>query len=99
MAHYAFIDENNIVVDVITGVDETELINGLTPEEFYAQLRGLRCLRTSYNNRIRANYAGIGYFYDEQNDVFISPKPIPTATLNPITYKWEYPEEIENQLT
>jgi hypothetical protein len=74
MAHYAFLDENNVVTEVITGIDETELIEGLTPEEWYSNFRGQRCLRTSYNNNIRGVYAGIGYSYDEANDVFIAPE-------------------------
>jgi len=75
MAHYAFLDENNIVTEVITGVDETELIEGLLPEEWYGNFRGQSCRRTSYNNNIRKNYAGIGYLYDPVRDAFIPPKP------------------------
>ena len=73
MAHYAFLDENNIVTEVITGIDETELIEGLSTEEWYGNFRGQRCLRTSYNGNIRGVYAGIGYSYDEVNDVFVAP--------------------------
>jgi hypothetical protein len=75
MAHYAFLDNNNVVTEVITGVNETELIEGLTPETWYGNFRGQVCKRTSYNNNIRKNYAGIGYTYDEARDAFISPKP------------------------
>ena len=75
MAHYAFLDENNIVTEVITGVDETELIEGLHPEVWYSNFRGQRCVRTSYNGNIRKNYAGIGYNYDAVRDAFIPPKP------------------------
>ena len=74
MAHYAFLDENNIVTEVITGIDETELIEGLVPESWYGNLRGQICKRTSYNGNIRKNYAGIGYTYDANRDAFISPK-------------------------
>lgn len=73
MAHYAFLDENNIVTEVIVGIDETELIEGLSPEEWYGNFRGQRCVRTSYNGNIRGVYAGIGYSYDEANDVFVEP--------------------------
>jgi hypothetical protein len=73
MAHYAFLNENNIVTEVITGIDETELIEGLSTEEWYGNFRGQRCIRTSYNGNIRSVYAGIGYFYDEINDVFVAP--------------------------
>jgi hypothetical protein len=72
MAHYAFLDSNNIVTEVITGIDETELIEGLSPEEWYGNFRGQRCVRTSYNGNIRGVYAGIGYSYDEANDVFVA---------------------------
>ena len=73
MAHYAFLDENNIVTEVIVGIDETELIEGLSTEEWYGNFRGQRCVRTSYNGNIRGVYAGIGYSYDEVNDVFVPP--------------------------
>jgi hypothetical protein len=75
MAHYAFLDENNIVTEVITGKDETELIEGLDPETWYGNFRGQVCKRTSINNRIRYNYAGIGYTYDPVGDAFIPPRP------------------------
>jgi hypothetical protein len=77
MAHYAFL-ENNIVTEVITGIDETELIEGLDPETWYGELRGKSCVRTSYNaaiNGFRYNYAGIGYTYDPVDDAFIAPMP------------------------
>ncbi len=73
MAHYAFLDENNIVTEVIVGIDETELIEDLSPEEWYGNFRGQRCVRTSYNGNIRGIYAGIGHTYDEINDVFVAP--------------------------
>lgn len=76
MAHYAFLDENNIVTEVITGRNEWETVDGVSDwEEHYAQVRGQRCKQTSYNSNIRANYATIGSFYDEEHDVFIPPKP------------------------
>jgi hypothetical protein len=91
MAHYAFLVDKNIVTEVITGKDETELIDGLTPEEWYSNFRGQKCVRTSYNNNIRKNYAGIGYTYDEERDAFISPKPFTKWVLNEETYIWEAP--------
>ena len=75
MAHYAFMNEENIVTDVIVGIDETELIEGLQPEIFYANFKGQMCKRTSYNNAIRGTFAGRGYSYDETEDIFIAPKP------------------------
>ena len=76
MAHYAFLDDSNIVTEVIVGIDETELIEGKTPEDWYGEFRGQRCVRTSYNGKIRYNYAGIGYAYDPIDDAFIPPTPI-----------------------
>jgi hypothetical protein len=73
MAHYAFLDENNIVTEVIVGVDESELIEGLNPETWYGNFRGQTCKRTSYNGNIRYNFAGIGYTYDPIDDAFIAP--------------------------
>lgn len=90
MAHYAFLDENNIVTEVITGKDETELLDGLTPEEWYGNFRNQKCIRTSYNNNIRKNYAGIGYTYDATRDAFIPPKVNchPEETLDETTCRW-----------
>ncbi len=73
MAHYAFLNENNVVTEVITGIDETELIEGLDPETWYGNFRGQTCKRTSYNNNFRGVYAGIGYTYDAELDEFIPP--------------------------
>jgi hypothetical protein len=75
MAHYAFLDESNVVTEVITGKDETELIEGLDPETWYGNFRGQICKRTSYNGNIRYNYAGVGYLYDPIDDAFIAPMP------------------------
>jgi hypothetical protein len=74
MAHYAFLDENNIVTEVIVGRNEDEVVDGIYDwEAYYAEVRGQRCLRTSYNNNIRGVYAGIGFSYDEELDIFIAP--------------------------
>lgn len=75
MAHYAFLDENNIVTEVIVGIDETETIEGKLPEDWYGEFRGQKCVRTSYNGKIRYNYAGIGFTYDPIDDAFIAPMP------------------------
>jgi len=75
MAHYAFLDKDNKVTEVIVGIDETELIEGLDPETWYGNFRGQKCVRTSYNGKIRYNYAGIGYTYDLEADAFIAPRP------------------------
>ena len=75
MAHYAFLNEDNIVTEVIIGIDETELIEGLDPETWYGNFRGQSCKRTSYNGNIRFNFAGIGFTYDPIDDAFIAPIP------------------------
>lgn len=75
MAHYAFLDQNNVVTEVIVGIDETELIEGKDPETWYGEFKGQKCVRTSYNANIRYNYAGIGYIYDPIDDAFIAPMP------------------------
>jgi hypothetical protein len=97
MAHYAFLNENNIVTEVITGIDEAEIIEGKDPETWYGEFRGQRCVRTSYNGNIRKNYAGIGYTYDEALDAFIPPQPYSSWILNEETANWEspiaYPED------
>jgi hypothetical protein len=100
MAHYAFLDENNIVTEVIVGKDEGT--DGVDWEEWYGNFRNQICKRTSYNTlgnqhlldgvAFRGNYAGIGYTYDDINDVFIAPMPIVegvTFTLNETTWLWE----------
>lgn len=74
MANYAFLDKNNIVTQVITGRNEDEIVDGISDwEVYYGELHGQRCLRTSYSGKIRGVYAGIGYTYDEVNDVFVAP--------------------------
>ena len=91
MAHYAFLDENNVVTEVIVGIDETELIEGLDTETWYSNFRGQVCKRTSYNHNIRKQYAGIGYTYDAVNDVFISPQPYPSWALDN-DFNWQPPK-------
>jgi hypothetical protein len=97
MAHYAFIDENYVVTEVITGKDETNF----DWEQHYGSLRGLLCKRTSYNTvggqhpegkPFRKNYAGIGYTYDPVRDAFIPPKPKDNWVLNEETCQWEDPD-------
>ena len=101
MAHYAFLNDNNIVTEVITGVDEhivqTDLdgsqVGGSSEswETWYGNFRGQVCKRTSYNNNYRKNYAGIGFTYDEERDAFIPPKPYSKWILNEDTCQWEAP--------
>lgn len=104
MAHYALLNENNEVINVITGVDENIIqtdidgtqVGGSTEawEEFYVSrpwLNAVSCKRTSYNENIRKNYASIGYKYDSVRDAFIPPKPFNSWILNEETCKWESP--------
>ena len=91
MAHYAFLDQNNIVTEVIVGIDETELIEGLDTETWYGNFRGKSCKRTSYNGNIRKNYAGIGYTYDAARDAFIAPQPFESWLLDEETCQWNAP--------
>ena len=91
MAHYAFLDNNNVVTEVITGIDETELIEGLDTETWYGNFRGQVCKRTSYNNNYRKNYAGIDYTYDAERDAFIAPKPFNSWVLDEDTCRWQAP--------
>jgi hypothetical protein len=99
MAHYAFLDKNNIVTEVITGKDETDLTHDW--EQFYGEFRGQVCKRTSYNTHsgihanggtpLRKNYAGIGYTFDALRDAFIPPQPYPSWTLVEETCQWTAP--------
>jgi hypothetical protein len=99
MAHYAFLNMQNIVTEVIVGKDETD---GPTNWEMhYGNIREQVCKRTSYNTRggvhseggtpFRKNYAGIGYTYDFARDAFIPPKPFDSWTLNENSCLWEAP--------
>ncbi len=90
MAHYAFLDSNNIVTEVIGGIDETELIEGLHPEIWYGNFRGQVCKRTSYNNNIRKQYCGAGYLYNAEADVFVAPKPFASWSLDD-NFDWQPP--------
>jgi hypothetical protein len=99
MAHYAFLDNNNIVTEVIVGKEEGS--DGVDWEQHYGNFRGQRCKRTSYNTLggvhsnggtpFRKNYASIGYTYDRIRDAFIPPKPYASWTLNEETCLWNPP--------
>lgn len=92
MAHYAFLDENNIVTEVIPGRNENEVVDGISDwEAAYGAIRNQVCKRTSYNNNYRKNYAGVGYYFDEARDAFIAPKPYDSWVLNEETCRWEAP--------
>lgn len=94
MAHYAFLNENNVVTKVITGIDETQTIEGLDTETWYGNFKGQTCKRTSYNNKIRGNYAGIGYTYLPLEDIFMPPKCHDEAILNAKAAKWDCSNDI-----
>ena len=92
MAHYAFIDENNIVTQVIVGRNEDEVVDGISDwEAHYAEVMGQRCVRTSYNHNIRKQYAGIGYTYDAVKDQFVAPQPYASWTLDS-NNDWQAPK-------
>lgn len=102
MGHYAFLDENNVVTEVITGRDEDEVVDGITNwEAHYGAFRGQVCKRTSYNTAAgvhtnggtayRKNYAGIGYTYDATRDAFVPPKPFESWLLDEETCTWQAP--------
>ena len=101
MAHYAFLNADGVVTEVITGINETELIEGLLPETWYGNFRGQVCKRTSYNTLggvhinggtpYRKNYAGIGYAYDTARNAFIAPKPYSSWALDEATCWWVAP--------
>ncbi len=103
MAHYAIIDENNIVIGVFPGKDESDQVNGadMDWELFYSDEVGHTCKRTSYNTignvhltggtPFRKNYAGVGHIYDPVRDAFRDPQPYPSWTLNEDTCQWEPP--------
>lgn len=98
MAHYALLDDNNLVTAVYTGIDETELIEGTDPETWYGQFHGARCVRCSYNNRIRGHYPSIGDRYDDILDLFIAPQPFPSWTMtNDGWWKPPFPPPNEEQ--
>jgi hypothetical protein len=110
MAHYAFLDDNNIVTEVIVGKDEGE--DGVDWEQHYGTFRGQSCRRTSYNTQggvhygsdrqpfadqtkaFRKNYAGLGYTYDAERDAFIPPKPFASWVLNEDSCLWDAPVEM-----
>ena len=76
MAHYAFLDNNNVVTEVIVGRNEDEVVDGISDwEKFYGDMRNQKCVRTSYNAKIRGKYAGIGDTYNANQDIFIAPEP------------------------
>jgi hypothetical protein len=99
MAHYAFLDSNNIVTEVITGRDQES--DGTDWEQWYGEFRGQVCKRTSYNthggkhllgeNPFRKNYAGLGYTYDSARDAFIPPQTFASWVLNEETCLWDAP--------
>lgn len=98
MAHFAQIDENNLVIQVVVVANPVLLdADGNESEsigiEFCQSLigEGTQWVQTSYNGRIRKNYAGIGYTYDLQRDAFIPPQPFASWVLNEDTCRWDAP--------
>jgi hypothetical protein len=101
MAHFAQLNDNNIVLQVIV-VHNGEMLdeNGHESEakgiEFCKRLLGGKWVQTSYNNKFRKRYAGIGYIYDPGRDVFLFPKPFPSWVLDEVTFEWVAPEPMPN---
>lgn len=102
MAHYAILDEQNTVIQVIVGREENDLVDGITSwEEYYGAFHGRPCRRTSYNTHgnqhpngtpFRGNYAAIGYTYDPDLDAFIPPEPPDATGFDETTLSWIVPE-------
>lgn len=99
MAHFAQLDEDNIVTQVIV-VHNNELLdeNGQESEvkgiEFCSNLLGGTWVQTSYNGSFRKNYAGIGCIYDRARDAFVAPQPFQSWVLNEQTCLWEAPTQM-----
>ena len=96
MAHYAFLDKDNIVTEVIPGRNEDEVVDGISDwETYYGDFRGQVCKRTSYNNNYRKNYALPGFTFREDlnkpDRAFISPSPYPSWILDEETCRWVPP--------
>ena len=99
MAHYAFLDADNLVTEVIVGKNEGD--DGINWEEHYGEFRGQICKRTSYNTQggvnnrggepYRKNFAGVGYTYDFERDAFIPPKPFPSWVIDDGSCLWKAP--------
>ena len=99
MAHYAFLDENNIVTEVIVGRNEDEVVDGISDwEAHYGEFRGQVCKRTSYNNNIRGTYAGVGYYYNAEEDIFVTPQPFPSWTRNGSFWEAPTPMPTDGQM-
>ena len=96
MAHFAKLDENNVVTQVIVvGNRDTSDANGVEKEHigaaFCERLLGGTWKQTSYNGTMRKRYAGIGFTYNEDLDAFVPPKPYASWTLNNTTADWDPP--------
>jgi hypothetical protein len=96
MAHFAKLDENNIVLAVHVVNNDVITVNGVESEQagidFLTGLHGHSSWKqTSYNGSMRKNYAGVDYSYDAGRDAFIAPKTFPSWVLNETTCKWEAP--------
>lgn len=101
MAHFAELDANNVVINVIVVANEdTATSDGIENEDigiaFCQKLLGGTWKQTSYNNKMRVRYAGIGYTYDPTLDAFIAPKPYPSWTLDSATADWVAPVPMPN---
>jgi hypothetical protein len=102
MAHYALVDENGVVAQVITGRNEDEIVEDVADwEAHYSEVTGYKAVRTSYNTYggqhladgtpFRKNYAGVGFTYHEEREAFIPPQPYDSWVLNEDTCLWDAP--------
>lgn len=92
MAHWAEIDENNIVIRVTVGDNNDP--NGDDGYKWLVENLGGRWLKTSYNGNIRKNFAGVGFIYDEAGDAFHAPQPFPSWRLDRRSFTWKAPTTI-----
>jgi hypothetical protein len=95
MAHFAELNEDNVVTQVIVVANEELLVDGVESEakgiEFCESLFGGRWIQTSYSASVRKNYAGIDFLYDEDKDAFIAPKTFESWVLDEDTCRWQAP--------
>jgi len=96
LSHFAEIDENNIVLRVIVGDNDDP--NGDEGYQFIVETLGGRWIQTSYNSNFRGNYAGIGYSYIEEHDIFMPPKFFNSWVLNVEDASWDPPKEYPSEI-
>jgi len=97
MTYYAFLDEDNIVTEIIVGRDENDIVDGITNwVKYYSDFRNQKCIKILDSDKSSKKIAGIGFEYDEVEDVFIPPKPFDSWIFNETSFMWEAPIDIPN---